>query len=182
MKITNKLKNEVHILKEVRNLNNTDIAHSLGISRNSVIKILKEESTVDEQTFTELKKLEQDNDKQLFKMMISDNRLATIFNTVLTKLTMPQNIDDEIERFGLKSLTNIYGVLADKHLASKRLMIEERALQVKERTLELKEQELQARLDNPDAFATVTIINDADEVVKYTKEYNDLIRHESNTN
>jgi len=53
---------------------------------------------------------------------------------------------------------------------------------VKEKTLELKEQELQARLDNPDAFATVTIINDADEVVKYKRDYQELMEYETNTN
>ena len=55
----------------------------------------------------------------------------------------------------------------DKALATERLELEKRAMTLKERTLELKEKELNARIENPDAFSNVVIIDDTKEAYKY---------------
>jgi len=159
--LSNDVKEQIWVLHEVRKMNNSDIAHQLGVARNTVIKVLKDRTNRNAQFMSKIKKVEQESNENLLKMLQEDTRIPKIFNSILNRLMESSNIDDEIGKYGLKSLTNIYGVLADKHLASKKLMIEERAIDVKERTLELKEEELKARIENPDAFATVQIINDA---------------------
>jgi hypothetical protein len=85
---------------------------------------------------------------------------VSIANNIVDIFTK-ENLIEENNKNGIRNLISLLGNTVDKTMALKRLDIQEKQLELSIRQLELKEQELAARLENPDAFATVQIINDA---------------------
>ena len=72
-----------------------------------------------------------------------------------------QTLRNEIAKGGMRNIVGAYKIIIDTTLSINDMDIKSRQLEVRERELELKEMELKARIDNPDAFTSVTIINDA---------------------
>ena len=157
----------------------TAVAKHLNIAINTVKNVwLKKDTDTDlckiVQSYAKVKK---ESNESLLEMLVG-TQYAAITKNAMDLLTTA-NMEKEINTRGIKALITITGISYDKTMAYKRLLLDERKVELAERTLELKETELQARIDNPDAFATVTIINDADEVARITRERIELMEHES---
>jgi len=142
-------KKKIWYLHTVKKMNNTKISQQLGVSRGSVIKVLKDESTVNEQFLKDAERIERKANESLLQMLQNDNRIPSILSKVLNKFDNDESLDKEIEKFGLKSLGTIIGIISDKVI---------------------KASELSARIERPESFSQVTIINDADEVAKYKEQ------------
>ena len=157
--LSNEQKDQIVILKETENKNNTEISRHLGIDRGTVIKVLKSGWKVNQQfinTINENRQIENNNLLEKIKS-IRYNDIVTDVLSLFTK----ENMQNELDVRGMRSLIALQGNMLDKAMAYERLDLEKRKVDIAERTLELKEEELEARINNPDAFATVQIINDA---------------------
>lgn len=157
--LSNEQKDQIVILKETENKNNTEISRLLGIDRGTVIKVLKSGWKVNQQfinTINENRQIENNNLLEKIKS-IRYNDIVTDVLSLFTK----ENMQNELDVRGMRSLIALQGNMLDKAMAYERLDLEKRKVDIAERTLELKEEELEARINNPDAFATVQIINDA---------------------
>ena len=157
--LSNEQKDQIVILKETENKNNTQISRLLGIDRGTVIKVLKSGWKVNQQfinTINENRQIENNNLLEKIKS-IRYNDIVTDVLSLFTK----ENMQNELDVRGMRSLIALQGNMLDKAMAYERLDLEKRKVDIAERTLELKEEELEARINNPDAFATVQIINDA---------------------
>ena len=157
--LTNAQKDHIVILSKNEGKNNTEIARLVGVNRGSVIKVLKSNWTVNQQFLDDYNKNEQKNNEELLDIIksVRYKDIAVDGISIFTK----ENMQQEFDTRGLRSIIALVGNTLDKGMAYEKLQLERAKLDIQERTLELKEQELQARLDNPDAFATVQIINDA---------------------
>ena len=142
-------KKKIWYLHTVKKMNNTKISQQLGVSRGSVIKVLKDESTVNEQFLKDAERIERKANESLLQMLQNDNRIPSILSKVLNKFDNDESLDKEVDKFGLKSLGTIIGIISDKVI---------------------KASELSARIERPESFSQVTIINDADEVAKYKEQ------------
>jgi len=157
--LTNAQKDHIVILKQNEQKSNTEIARLVGVSRGSVINLLKTDWTVNKQFLDDYNKNEQKNNEELLDM-IKSIRYKGIVSDGLSMFTK-ENMQLEFDNRGLRSIIALVGNSFDKGMAYERLELDKRKTNIQEKTLELKVQELQARLDNPEAFHSVTIINDA---------------------
>ena len=150
-------------LKTEEQKSDSAIAKLVGVSRGTVIKYLKNnlyiKSRQNEQFVQQYKEIKQNEAKEILDIVRSE-RYSTIANDIVD-LFDKDSLEKERDVRGIRSLTALLGNTIDKTIALKRLALDERKLNIQERTLQLKEEELKARLENPDAFATVQIINDA---------------------
>lgn len=150
-------------LKTEEQKTDTAIARLLGVSRGTVIKYLKDnlyiKSKQNEQFVQQYKEIKQNEAKEILDIVRSE-KYSTIAIDIVD-LFDKESLKTERDIRGIRSLTALLGNTIDKTIALKRLALDERKVEIQARTLELKEQELKARLDNPDAFATIQIINDA---------------------
>ena len=175
--LTSQQKDMIVILSENEQLNNVQISAKVGVARASVIKVLKSNWTVNSQFLDSYNKNVQENNETLLEM-IKSVRYQDIVSDTLSIFTK-ENLQQEFDMRGLRSLIALQGNAFDKGMAYERLELDKRKVSIQERTLELKEEELKARIDNPDAFATVTIVNDANEIAKYTKERKELMEYDT---
>ena len=157
--LTNAQKDQIVILKENEQKNNTEIARLVGVSRASVISVLKSNWTVNSQFLDTYNKNEQENNAKLLDM-IKSIRYKDIVSDGLSMFTKG-NMQIEFDMRGMRSIIALVGNSFDKGMAYEKLELDKRKVEIQERTLELKERELEARIENPDAFATVHIVNDA---------------------
>jgi len=139
------------------------IAELVGVSRGTVIKYLKNnlyiKSKQNEQFVQQYKEIKQNEAKEILDIVRSE-KYSTIASNIVD-LFDKESLKTERDTRGIRSLTALLGNTIDKTIELRKLAIAERKIDVAERTLELKEQELKARIDNPEAFTSVTIINDA---------------------
>lgn len=156
-------------LKTEEQKTDSAIAKLLGVSRTSVTKYCKDnlyiKSKQNKQFVQQYKKIKQDEAKEILDIVRSE-KYSTIASDIVN-LFDKESLMKERDIRGIRSLTALLGNTIDKTIKLKQLALDERKVDIAERTLELKEQELQARIDNPDAFATVTIVNDAPMETKY---------------
>ena len=159
----------------------TAIAHILGVSRGTVIKYMSNDlyikSKQNEQFVQQYKEIKQNEAKEILDIVRSE-KYSTIASNIVD-LFDKESLIIERDTRGIRSLTALLGNTIDKTIELRKLAIAERKIEVQERMLELKEQELQARIDNPDAFSNIQIINDANEVAKYTKERKELMDYDT---
>jgi len=160
-------KDHIVILKHNEHKNNSEIAKLVGVSRGSVISTLNSGWTVNTEFMSEYNKTVQESNNDLLRM-IKSVRYSDIARDVISLFTKA-NMKKELESRGLRSLITLQGVMFDKGMAYEKLQLDVKKLNLQERTLELKERELAARIDNPDAFTTVTIINDVEEAKEHYK-------------
>jgi hypothetical protein len=114
--------------------------------------------------------------------MIKSVRYQDIVSDVLSIFTL-ENLNKEFDARGLRSLIALQGNAFDKGMALEKLELDKRKTVIAERTLTLKEEELNARIENPNAFANVTIVNDANEVSRIINEQRELVAYDTtNTN
>lgn len=150
-------------LKTEEQKSDTAIAKLVGVSRGTVIKYLKDnlyiKSKQNEQFVQQYKEIKQNDAKEILDI-IRGEKYSTITSNIID-LFDKESLKNERDTRGIRSLTALLGNTVDKTIALKKLELDERNTLVKEKTLELKEKELNARIENPDAFATVQIINDA---------------------
>lgn len=175
--LTNEQKDQIVILKETEHKNNTEIARLTGVNRGTVIKVLQSDHKVGKHFLDTYNKNVQENNNKLLDM-IKSIRYQDIVSDVLSIFTK-DNLQLEFEQRGLRSLIALQGNAFDKGMAYEKLQLDKRKVSIQERTLELKEEELKARIENPDAFATVTIVNDANEIAKYTKDRKELMDYDT---
>lgn len=156
-------------LKTEEQKTDSAIARIVGVSRGTVIKYLKDnlyiKSKQNEQFVQQYKEIKQNEAKEILDIVRSE-KYSTIASNIVD-LFDKESLKIERDIRGIRSLTALLGNTIDKTIKLKQLALDERKVDVAERTLELKEQELQARIDNPEAFANVTIINDAPMENKY---------------
>jgi len=157
--LTNAQKDQIVILKEIEHKNNTEIARLVRVNRGSVINVLKSGWKVNQQFLNTYNENNKENNDKLLDI-IKSIRYNDIVDNVLSLFTK-ENMEIEFKERGMRALIALQGNMFDKGMAYEKLQLDKRKVTVSERTLELKEEELQARIDNPEAFATVQIINDA---------------------
>jgi predicted transcriptional regulator len=139
--ISSDTKKRVWYLHDVKKMSKTKIARDVGISRNSVIKILSDKSTKNEQFIKTVQKLERESNESLVEMLREDNRMPEIASKILNIMNDDEMLKNEIERYGLRPLATVFGIMSDKAIKAK---------------------ELDMRSNRPEAFATtVNIVNDA---------------------
>jgi hypothetical protein len=138
------------------------IALKLGISRPKVIEILNTPTHKNLQLIDTINDMNEKNNAKLLDMLRNDKRIPSIASKILTLFNDDKLLKNEIERYGLRPLATVIGVISDKVI---------------------KASELSARLDTPEAFNQVTIINNADEANEDIKEHKILMEHnEANIN
>jgi len=137
------------------------IGRALELAPNTVKSILLNETYIAKygDLMQEIAKIEKDSNLEIIEL-VKSNRYSKIANDIVGLFTI-ENLTKEMGISGIRNLTNLLGNTVDKTMAIKKLDIDEKRLELQIRTLELKEKELNARLDNPEAFAVVQIINDA---------------------
>jgi purine-nucleoside phosphorylase len=141
--------------------NYSHVAKRLNIAPNTVknVWLSKDEDEDLQKVVQEVANIKKESNEELLNH-IKSSTYANITKNAMDLLT-PDNLKLEVEQRGIKGLITLIGNSADKVLAVKDMDLKERAMSIRERELELKEMELKARIENPDAFSTVTIINDA---------------------
>lgn len=134
--------------------NYSQVAKRLKIAPNTVRNLVLDDKKMQKHVplLKEYERLQEESNETLLDHLKSI-QYAKITKDVMDLMT-PENLKAEFDARGIRSLISLMGNSFDKAMAYERLQLDKR-------TLELKERELQARLDNPDAFATVTIVNDA---------------------
>ena len=157
-------KENVWTLHLSKNMSNTAISKQLKISRPKVIEILKDEKYKNLRLVDAVKKIEKESTQSLINILKKDTRLPATVNKILNAINKDEVIDAMIAKGDLKQLMTVFGILSDKHFGSKRIDQEERRLTIQDRMAVLKERELNARIEHPDAFSTVTIIDDSHKV------------------
>ena len=108
------------------------------------------------QKYEEMKKKDTDNLIELVK----STRYTNIANNIVDMFNR-DNLEEEREKNGIRNLISLLGNTIDKTIKVMSLEIREKELEISLRQLAIKEKELELRISNPDAFATVHIINDA---------------------
>jgi len=166
--LTNAQKDQIVILKLNEHKNNSQIAKLVGVSRGSVIETIKSGWTVNSEFLDTYNKNVQDNNNNLLDM-IKSIRYSDIVKDGLSMFSK-SNMQIEFDSRGMRSIIALVGNSFDKGMALERLQLDKRKLSISERTLDLKEKELNARIENPEAFASVTILNDSEQVAKWYKE------------
>ena len=149
------------------------ISRDMDISRATVTKFVKDKKyTNDPKVDSLLNKMQDIEDKSYETLleMLESKQYAAITKTAISLLT-EENLQNEIDTRGIRSIIALMGNSYDKTLALSRLRLDERKVDIAERTLQLKEQELNARMLNPEAFTSVTIVNDSDKVNEWYKEH-----------
>ena len=139
----------------------SEVGRRLSLAPNTVKKIVNSDEYLQNnadllQKYAKLKEKDTNDIIELIKSA----RYSDIANNIVDIFTK-ENLIAENNKNGIRNLISLLGNTVDKTMALKRLDIQEKQLELSIRQLELKEQELAARLENPDAFATVQIINDA---------------------
>lgn len=150
---------QVWYLHSVKNMSKSQIALKLELSRNSVIKILKDKSTVNAQFIKAAQKVERESNESLLKMLQDDDRIPSIASKILSIFNDDEQLKTEIKRNGLRPLATVIGVISDKVI---------------------KASELNLRVNSPESFVAPLIVNDADQVAKIKEERRDLINSEAN--
>jgi len=123
--ITMKQKENVWTLFEIDKLSKTEIARRIGISRHKVIEILKDSSYKNAQFIDEVKKINEKNNESLIKLLEKDNRMHSIASRILNLFDDEEQLTKEIDKNGLRSLATVFGVISDKALKAKELVIKE---------------------------------------------------------
>ena len=164
-------KEKIWYLYENEQMSKSAIATKLGLSRNTVIKVLSSPLPYNEQLMSEIKEIQDKKNAELLELIKNDNRLPDTVNKILNAINSDEVINRVVkENNGLRNLMTVMGVLSDKHIAGKRVEQDERRLNIQERMADIKERELNARLENPDAFTNITIIDDSETASKWYQD------------
>ena len=139
------------------------VAKKAKVVPNTVKKVwLNKDTDPDLRDFVqEYRSIKKQSDQELLDK-IRSSQYANITQTAMNLLN-EYNLETEIQQRGIRSLITLIGNSADKVIATEELEIKKRQMSVKEKELALRERELEARLEQPDAFKDVQIINDAPE-------------------
>lgn len=169
--LSKETKEHIWFLYKSEQLSKTEIARRIGISRGSVYNVLNEPMPVNEQIVNDVKKAREESNKKLLDLLRNDDRMTGVSNKILNAINDTDIIDNmKVTPQGLKSLMTVFGIVNDKHIAAKRITLEERRVRATERLADLKEKELEMRMVNPDVFQDVVIIDDAKEAYNHYKE------------
>ena len=117
----------------------------------------------------EIANIKKDSNDKLLDI-IQSSAYKTTTELALGKLDS-DTLDFEIGKNGIRSLIALIGNSFDKGIAYDRLQLDKRKVDIAERTLGLKEQELQARILNPEAFTSVTIVNDSSKANEWYEKH-----------
>jgi len=149
--ISKETKKHIWYLYDIKKMSKSKIAQKVGVSRNSVIKILEDKSTVSEQFLKDAQNIERKSNESLLKMIQDDDRLPSIVSKILDIMNDDEQLTNEIKRNGLRPLATVLGILSDKSI---RLA------------------EMHKGVNSPNDVK-VTIVNDADTVAKFEEEVNE---------
>jgi len=149
--ISKETKKHIWYLYDIKKMSKSKIAQKVGVSRNSVIKILEDKSTVSEQFLKDAQNIERKSNESLLKMIQDDDRLPSIVSKILDIMNDDEQLTNEIKRNGLRPLATVLGILSDKSI---RLA------------------EMHKGVNSPNNVK-VTIVNDADTVAKFEEEVNE---------
>ena len=149
--ISKETKKHIWYLYDIKKMSKSKIAQKVGVSRNSVIKILEDKSTVSEQFLKDAQNIERKSNESLLKMIQDDDRLPSIVSKILDIMNDDEQLTNEIKRNGLRPLATVLGILSDKSI---RLA------------------EMHKGVNSPNDVK-VTIVNDADTVAKLEEEVNE---------
>ena len=140
------------------------VGRQLDLAPNTVKSIILNANNIAKygDLMQQIAKRKQENNDDLIER-IKGIRYNEIVGDVLSLFTL-KNMRTEMEVRGMRALIALQGNMLDKGMAYEKLVLDKRRIELAERTLELKEQELNARLDNPDAFSNIVIVNDLEEL------------------
>ena len=171
-----------YVIREIFILNGkgmtpNKIAQALKIAGNTVRKHLADKDNISKYSnlMNEIEQINENSNNKIIELVKSQQYSNIALN--ITELFSKDNLTEEFRNNGIRSLISLLGNTVDKTMALKRYEIQEReyglkerTLAIKERELELKEKELNARLENPDAFSNIVIIDDTSLANKYYKD------------
>lgn len=162
------MKEKIRLMHSVQKMSKLRISQETGVSRNTVIKVLKEKYTVSEQLIKDVQKVREEHNESLIEILREDKRLPNIVSKILDGIDNEDVIQRLIESGNIRPLMTVVGVLGDKTIAAKRLKIEEARLVALEKQVVIKEKELELRQSNPEAFQQdIVIVNDIDDAKQY---------------
>ena len=141
--------------------NYSAVSRRLNIAVNTVKSIVNNDELLQKhndllQKYAKEKKKETNDIIELVK----STRYIEIANNIVDMLDR-EGLEKERDLNGIRNLISLLGNTVDKTIKIRELDIKEKQLELSIRQLALKEKELEMRQENPDAFATVHIINDA---------------------
>lgn len=151
--ISNEVREAVWALYENEHLSKAEIGRRLGISRNKVIETLKHEKYRNAHLINSMKEIKKEQTESLIEMMSKDTRLSSITNKILDIMNDDEQLQNEINRNGLRPLATVLGILSDK-------------------TIRIAE--LNKKSDTQDKAVNVTIVNDADKIAKVYSDEKDI--------
>lgn len=137
------------------------IAKRLGVSKGTIHNVKKRwKADPDKQEI--LNEIEHNNKKAEMRLidLMQSSAVDGVVALAISKLN-EQNINADINKYGIGNMYRLIGMFTDKTLAIKEYDIKLKQLAIKERELSIKEKELELRISNPEAFHEVHIINDA---------------------
>lgn len=148
----------------------SEVGRQLNLAPNTVKRIVNDKAIIANHSdiLQKIAKIKENSNIDLLSK-IKSIRYNAIVDDVLSLFTKA-NMEIEFKQRGMRALIALQGNMFDKGITYQRLELDKRKVDLTERALELKERELNARIENPESFATVTIINDVDEVAAYYKK------------
>ena len=150
--------------------NYSEVARRLDVAPNTVRNIIKRAENNERnaeilQEYKEVKK----NERLEILELVKSAKYSRIANDIVGLLDR-ESLRTELEKRGIRNLTALLGNSVDKIVKVHELEIHKKKLELQERKLALKEKELEARMERPELFDNVTIINDADKAAEYYEE------------
>lgn len=166
-------KKEEHIMLLYTQYENySKVAKQVGVAVNTVRNVIKraKKGKKNANRLQEYENIKKNEQKEILEL-VKSTKYSNIANNIVD-LFNKESLENELERYGIKNLISLLGNSIDKTIKVQELELHKEKVALQTRTLELKERELEARLEKPEAFGNVTIINDADdEYGKYRKSH-----------
>lgn len=143
------------------NVTPNKIAARLKIAPNTVRKHLADKDNIARygDLMNEIEQMHSKSNMEVLEL-VKSVRYSEIANTIVDMLN-PTNLEEERKERGLRNHINLLGNVIDKSIKLQNLDIRHKELEISLKQLELKEKEFNARMENPEAFAVVQIVNDA---------------------
>ena len=114
--LSEKKKAMIWALHENEHCTKVEIAQKLGVSRNTVTKILKDKTCRDEQTSAKVKKLVDKRTESLIEGMVNDQRPKIIVDNILDLLSDPEVMKKELEAKGIHPIVGAMKVIVENQI------------------------------------------------------------------
>lgn len=119
--VDGKTKAMIWALYENEQMSKSDIGRKLGVSRNTVYKVLNTEKYKDEQTSARIKKISDEHTQSLIESLVADKRPKQIIDKYLDILNDDETIQNELKTSGIRTIVGAMKILVENQIKIKEL-------------------------------------------------------------